>query len=1135
MAEASDDKDTPEQLRYSWKGENLDTGKEVERSTGGRNRLSWTPRSQGRIRITVSVADRDGAEGQDSIEIGVEKPEIEKIEFKGAERNKTSDYLDNGIPASRRGQYFGIDIIPRHYNPKIHNARLYIDGERIEKGEPNPTKWVFLRAKRKKTELGMTDLRYYVFTPSAVPIGRYKIEVALTNDETDEEMDRKALDPELIVLFNPFPGFRLEDESVRAGNPLDEDEADFYTLASQNRTYHPDDGGTPGRPFDVSPYETNTLEAALSFLEELPEADRADAEKVAGQLTYSVSEMVEGLWQQPYCLIGGSPRNVSPRECEQLDGEWAGGICYLGGAENPTLDSKAQCVAGGGVWIGDPFWRGSPPWSWSSVSKICERYTTTKQPVKYVQCFTYGHILTALQRSLGIPTRTVSTWGSGHDKLPPWGIQSTFYDKSGKNIDYEVWNFHCWNEAWLPPVNSGSGWAILDATPQSRASDGNADLFVAVPGLDEVPRVHRLPKGQQYPDGRDDVFVYTECNLPCTNYIKVDCEFPYPEDFWDRTKHSFLLDTPPTVAFSATHVYFESPSGREDGIQEYRPATPSSSGYTASSILFPSLESFIGPGRTAQSSARKPSVMLSGPKEISLGASFRGGIEVTGMPSDAQATLIVLVNYFPFAANGGAPGRGSAGPRLKFSRELKISPHRGSWSGTIDIPGDVFSVSGRYRWNVTVGSADDGSGSEVDILVRGIPLVLTVPAHISEGETVLVKAVLTNSLDTEIAQAQLLLKLPSSWKTSSPLSVGPQLLAPAAELILEAQIKAEKAGKFLIGAEGWGTGGPSYAGTEVVVVGKPEIAIDALPIQGAPVGKVFEAPVEIINDGIETANDVVVRLTSVEGIKVIGEPTQKVKILEGRSQVNLVWKIRAESKGIFRLPIEASQPGGPKAEEIIVIYAGGDDPEEMEAQEEVPEAGISGEPGGAAETGSDTLTDLDEAAKPAPKVSERKERAGAEASRKKTGGGPASASAGGGGPAVKASPSIPLPLLGLLVLLIVNTGLVIALMMRRRKPSPGAQKVGASIEVLYLDGGSKVFVIRQARTTIGRAGDNSLVIHDPDVSSHHAEIVVSGGAFLLRDLGSANGTFLNGERIDEAPVYQGDDIVIGSTRLMITG
>ena len=53
---------------------------------------------------------------------------------------------------------------------------------------------------------------------------------------------------------------------------------------------------------------------------------------------------------------------------------------------------------------------------------------------------------------------------------------------------------------------------------------------------------------------------------------------------------------------------------------------------------------------------------------------------------------------------------------------------------------------------------------------------------------------------------------------------------------------------------------------------------------------------------------------------------------------------------------------------------------------------------------------------------------------------------------------------------------------------------------------------------IGRAEDNDIVVADPAVSRHHAELRNVGGQYHLVDLGSNNGTFVNGQRITAAPV-----------------
>ncbi|MFK0220334.1 FHA domain-containing protein [Streptomyces vinaceus] len=77
-----------------------------------------------------------------------------------------------------------------------------------------------------------------------------------------------------------------------------------------------------------------------------------------------------------------------------------------------------------------------------------------------------------------------------------------------------------------------------------------------------------------------------------------------------------------------------------------------------------------------------------------------------------------------------------------------------------------------------------------------------------------------------------------------------------------------------------------------------------------------------------------------------------------------------------------------------------------------------------------------------------------------------------------------------------------------------------------------------ARTavSIGRAPANDLVIDDLVVSRRHAELRALGdGTYEITDLGSHNGTFLNGIRTDRAPVTEGDVIGIGHTALCLVG
>ena len=71
------------------------------------------------------------------------------------------------------------------------------------------------------------------------------------------------------------------------------------------------------------------------------------------------------------------------------------------------------------------------------------------------------------------------------------------------------------------------------------------------------------------------------------------------------------------------------------------------------------------------------------------------------------------------------------------------------------------------------------------------------------------------------------------------------------------------------------------------------------------------------------------------------------------------------------------------------------------------------------------------------------------------------------------------------------------------------------------------------KTTIGRVEDNTFQIAEPSVSSHHCEVLLRGNDVVVKDLNSTNGTFINGEKITEAPLKPGQILRLGQVEIRL--
>jgi hypothetical protein len=104
---------------------------------------------------------------------------------------------------------------------------------------------------------------------------------------------------------------------------------------------------------------------------------------------------------------------------------------------------------------------------------------------------------------------------------------------------------------------------------------------------------------------------------------------------------------------------------------------------------------------------------------------------------------------------------------------------------------------------------------------------------------------------------------------------------------------------------------------------------------------------------------------------------------------------------------------------------------------------------------------------------------------------------------------------------------------RVAEPLEERARARAQTALLLIDG--KRVVVGPAGAVLGRGRQSDVVLSDPNVSRAHAEVRPRGGSWVLNDLGSTNGSTVNGRRVEGSEVLRpGDEIELGSSRMTFT-
>ena len=87
--------------------------------------------------------------------------------------------------------------------------------------------------------------------------------------------------------------------------------------------------------------------------------------------------------------------------------------------------------------------------------------------------------------------------------------------------------------------------------------------------------------------------------------------------------------------------------------------------------------------------------------------------------------------------------------------------------------------------------------------------------------------------------------------------------------------------------------------------------------------------------------------------------------------------------------------------------------------------------------------------------------------------------------------------------------------------------MNAKLIMFREDGERRDFTIAPPTVTVGRKNDCDIRIPLAEVSRRHVEFRVESNSVIVKDLGSANGTFVNNKRVNEAALSPGDHVIIG--------
>ncbi|XP_062833760.1 coagulation factor XIII A chain [Anolis carolinensis] len=340
-----------------------------------------------------------------------------------------TDKYSNHKLIVRRGQPYHIQIsFNRPYNPEKDTFWIeYLIGRYPQQAKGTYIKVQLvekLQSKEWGAKITHSDGQFVALNimPAAnCVVGKFRMYIAIS---TPIGILRTRRNPatDTYILFNPW----CTEDLVYLD---DEKQRQEYVLNDLGVIFYGDPENIRSRSWNYGQFEEGVLDACLYVM------DRAELD-------------LSGRW---------NPLKIS----------------RVGSAMINAKDDEGVIV---GSWS-NVYDYGVAPSAWTGSVDILLEYHSSREPVRYGQCWVFAGVFNTFLRCLGIPARVVTNFCSAHDNDANLQMD-VFVDENGK-VDSKltkdsIWNYHCWNEAWMSrpelPVGFG-GWQAVDSTPQEN-SDG---------------------------------------------------------------------------------------------------------------------------------------------------------------------------------------------------------------------------------------------------------------------------------------------------------------------------------------------------------------------------------------------------------------------------------------------------------------------------------------------------------------------------------------------------------------------------------------------------------------------------------------------------------------------------------------